>query len=81
MIEIIREGKIKYEATCKKCGCQFRFDVEDVTYRKIYDDHGGRYLAADFIEINCPCCNEKISLHEDNLHSQTAKMKQVEGWG
>lgn len=43
MITIIKPGKKEFEATCPKCGCQFKYEITDIYYYFVY----------------CPECNEK----------------------
>lgn len=50
MIEIIKHGT-KQKTTCKKCGCLFSFENEDLKTRYENPNTG---------MINCPQCNNEI---------------------
>ena len=45
MIEVIKPGKTRFVATCAQCGCEFSYELEDLSTA------GG---------VNCPCCGELI---------------------
>ena len=77
MIKILKEGKIKHNKTCDKCGCEFEFEAEDVTKRTAWDDHGGHYPVADFYEINCPWCNRTLSLSRKDFEKEEHKLKHI----
>lgn len=49
-IKIIKEGQVKFPATCGRCGCEFTYELEDVN-------------TAGF--VTCPCCGELI-FHKRN---------------
>lgn len=79
MIEIIRPGQLKYETTCSKCNCFFRFQAEDVTRKTMWDDHGGHYPVCDFYEIECPTCGHIVDVGDNkNLLKEKDKMKHVD---
>ena len=53
-IKIIKEGQVKFPATCGRCGCEFTYELEDVN-------------AAGF--VTCPCCGELIfHKRSDTVH-------------
>ena len=52
MIEIVKEGKKKFEITCIKCGCVFTYGLEDLK--------GTRY-------VTCPECHEECRHPDQNL--------------
>lgn len=79
MIEILKEGKIKHQCTCKHCGCVFTFDAEDVTRRTVWDDHGAHYPVADFYELKCPFCyNTTVDVGNDFTSKEIKQMKHVD---
>lgn len=45
MIKIIKEGQKKFTKTCNRCGCEFQYDLSDLS--------GSDY-------INCPCCHTTL---------------------
>lgn len=77
MVQIIKAGKIKHVEVCRECGCEFKFEAEDVTKRVVWDDHGGHYPAADFLEIRCPFCKEKLDLCHDKFNDNEIKQMDV----
>lgn len=79
MVNIITEGKIKYQSHCNRCGCVFEFEAEDVTRETVWDDHGGHYPVCDFYHIDCPYCGEKVNVEDvPKLLEETKKMKHVD---
>ena len=48
MIEVLKEGSKHFVTVCPKCGCLFRYDVEDVTGHST---------------VPCPWCNDFVT-HE-----------------
>lgn len=59
MIKILKEGKIPkptkviYKTTCKHCGCEFEFEVDDC--KKIERTPGGD------MTVECPYCHIDIT--------------------
>ena len=45
MIEIIKQGQMKFTAHCYKCGCEFTYEMEDVSA----------------YAVTCPCCGNHIA--------------------
>lgn len=45
-IKIIKEGKKEYHMTCFQCGCEFTYELEDIS---------------GFGFVNCPTCNSSIA--------------------
>ena len=52
MIQIIRPGKQRYEATCKICNCLFSFDENDL---KVI---GPKYDST--VRLYCPSCHVEM---------------------
>ena len=55
MIKIIKPGKrfrTFYKATCKRCGCEFEFENDDINCRERCLD--------GMAWIKCPTCNQAI---------------------
>lgn len=78
MIKIIKEGKNKYRITCYKCGCEFEFEAEDVTWRTAWEYYGGHYPVADFFKIDCPWCRTSIDVKSvDGLLNEKSKMNRI----
>lgn len=77
MIKIIKEGKLKHETTCKDCGCVFEYEVEDVTRRTVWDDHGGHYPVCDFFDVICPFCNKKISMYKEQVNFTKQEIEEM----
>ena len=75
MIEIIKPGK-GHIAHCYECGCEFKFDPEDVTIKKKYDtwvDSLGNYhsfLRAMLFEIGCPFCHRTVNIDESDFTNE-----------
>lgn len=46
MIKVIKEGKKSFVATCPTCGCEFSYELEDITMSGY---------------VYCPCCNESVT--------------------
>ena len=74
MVQIIKAGKIKHTEVCRECGCEFKFDAENVTKRVVEDGHGWRY---GFLEIRCPFCKKKIDLCHDDFDDNEIKQMEV----
>lgn len=74
MIEIIQNGKIKREHSCRYCGCIFRFDAEDVT--KVVEFHKGDSIISGSFKLNCPYCKNSIDLDNDFTQSELQEMKE-----
>ena len=75
MVQIIKAGKIKHIEVCRECGCEFKFDAEDVTKRVIWEDYlGGHY---DFLEIRCPFCKEILDLCNSDFDDNEIKQMNV----
>lgn len=58
-IEIIKSGELKeekqYTATCRSCGCVFRFQRRDAMFK--LDQRDGDYLS-----LPCPECFETVNV-------------------
>lgn len=77
MVKIIKPGKIRYEETCYKCGCEFSFEAEDVTRIINYDNHGCR--CSDWYHIDCPFCKANLDVVSfDFREDEIIKMKKGE---
>lgn len=51
MIKIIKSGKKEFHATCPNCGCEFTYEMEDLS--------GKDYIGAiDYVE--CPECGRTV---------------------
>lgn len=59
MIEILKHGKKKYCFVCKKCGCEFCSDGEEIVSTKTIPVT--RYIL-------CPECENKINIKNLNEH-------------
>ena len=77
MVKIITPGKIKHTKVCRECDCEFSFEAIDVTKRVVWDDHGGHYPAADFLEILCPFCGYKVTLNHNDFTDDEIKQMEV----
>lgn len=78
MVEIIKDGKLGHEQTCRNCGCIFSYEAEDVTREVVWDDHGGHYPAAEFYKIDCPFCKKEIDLPSRFSDKEIGAMKRVD---
>lgn len=59
MVEVIK--KIRYEATCKKCGSDLGYSYEDTSYDKFLYTYS----------IVCPVCDNEIRVNDPNLDDQS----------
>lgn len=59
MIQIVKRGTERQITTCRKCGCIFIYDREDIKYDTMNNDH---CMPGQFIDeyVNCPQCNEEV---------------------
>ena len=55
MIEIIKRGT-KIVTECKKCGCEFSFESEDVQRKYSFIDNPKKY--GEY--VMCPQCNKEV---------------------
>lgn len=66
-VEIIRPGIIPeeqpYQATCRHCFCEFRFNMGDAKYN--HDQRDGDYLS-----IGCPTCARQVTAQVRRLDAQ-----------
>lgn len=60
-IQIIKMGHIYKEATCKYCGCIFKYEKEDVIEYIKRDIYG---LKVDYYIEHCPFCNHRIEVEK-----------------
>lgn len=64
MKKILKHGHVctKYHFTCKRCGCEFIADEEDVKTKESFFPWG-----IDTIETSCPECYNYISGHQQKM--------------
>ena len=51
MIEILKPGQTKFTATCNNCGCEFTYELEDITLNS---------------DVPCPCCHKMVPHKKKN---------------
>lgn len=68
MIKIIKKGHIYKEAECRKCGCIFQYEEEDVIEDEsnYIDNHGVAWGSDFLIKEGCPFCGSSVILGPDN---------------
>lgn len=68
-MKIIKHGNT--QKTCKKCGCVFKYDKDDILTReaKLVVDHGFSFVFPDYVvetwiisEVKCPDCGKAIEI-------------------
>lgn len=59
MIEVIKEGVIKYKWICAHCACEFIAEKTDEKHEKVYDNSGVVWNSEN--TIVCPTCRRKLS--------------------
>ena len=72
MIEVLKDGRPRYEVTCKFCNSELRYVKNDVREDKTGRSHYGydmemcgNVYAEEFIEyIICPVCGKVITLNK-----------------
>ena len=66
MINIIKQGVIKpktrtiYKLTCKNCGCEFEFELDDIAYQT-------KFINDNYAAINCPYCENEIKFNLNEI--------------
>lgn len=63
MKTIIKEGKKKFTITCPRCGCEFEYEIKDIS----------------FDTVDCPCCYGAISHPNQSEQDNTAKRRSLGG--
>ncbi len=70
-MKIIKEGRLNtFEQECKRCGCIFQFNENEITKGfKSNTDHYGRLIRKEVAWINCPNCLERFNFTKEEILS------------
>lgn len=51
MIKIIKEGQTKFIGNCDTCGCQFSYELSDITLNSVYCPYCGSYYVHKRLQL------------------------------